>query len=188
MSLQRSGYERLWLPSCSHSLSGSSHLLTLMEIRCCVVSCTMERPMWQGTEDRGPPANGQQGTKALSPTAHKELIANNHMSGLGIKSFPSWALSLADILFAASWKILSQRTQLSCAWISDLWNCEINVVVLSPLYVITTLTPNTYIETSTSQPESISLHVSILSQLSPSSLGNDKVWGISHWTWGLGGD
>ena len=86
MSVQRS---RLWLASCCHSLTGSSHLLTLMEIKCNIVRCTLERPMQQGTGDRQPPASSQQGTKALSPTAHQELPANDHMSGLGIKSFTS---------------------------------------------------------------------------------------------------
>lgn len=116
MFFQRS---RLWLASCCHSLTGSPHLLTLMETRRNIVRCTMERPTWQGTEDRQPPANSQH----KEPRPWVQQPTRNWLPVItwkGLESSPSpvepWA---CNTLIAASWKNL--RPQLSCAWIPDWW-------------------------------------------------------------------
>ena len=74
---------RLWLPSCSCSLSMSllSHLLWQSRLlRWC---CSAERPVCQGTEGGFQPP-GSQEIEAFGPTAHKELDpANGHVSELG---------------------------------------------------------------------------------------------------------
>lgn len=73
----------------------SSHLFSLMEASCHVVSCSVESPLWQGL--------------GLLRAASEDLRpANSHMSDLGRGSCPTWALRWLQPLTVALWETLIQ--------------------------------------------------------------------------------
>lgn len=138
--------------------------------------------LWRGpcARDWGQPVtNSQRGTE--SHWQLQEWLWKWILSRLSLEM----SVGLANILIPALWKNLSQRTLLSCAWIPDLQKLWHKYSYFKPCAHCQRPHPqHTDPKTSTSQPASISLHVS-LSRYPSASLVKDKIWGIFIQPWGL---
>lgn len=100
---------------------------SLLKASCCVVSWTLEMPMWQGTEGSSGPQPAWNGGPQSSNSQGIEFC--QQPCDLGSSSFSCWGSDettvLGNTMTVALWD-LNQRTQLSCVWTDR--NCEITNV------------------------------------------------------------